>query len=67
MRALLFRAGYSLNMNGELTRPDDEIRHEYYNQIVSEWEAFAESNHGFYEGGYEELLPDLNDYFEYED
>lgn len=56
MRALLFRAGYSLNMNGELTRPDDEIRHEYYNQIVSEWEAFAESNHGFYEGGYEELF-----------
>lgn len=56
MRALLFRAGYSLNMNGELTRPDNEIRHEYYNQIVSEWEAFAESNHGFYEGGYEELF-----------
>lgn len=56
MRALLFRAGYSLNMNGELTRPDYEIRHEYYNQIVSEWEAFAESNHGFYEGGYEELF-----------
>lgn len=56
MRALLFRAGYSLNMNGELTRPDDEIRHEYYNQIVSEWETFAESNHGFYEGGYEELF-----------
>lgn len=56
MRALLFRAGYSLNMNGELTRPNDEIRHEYYNQIVSEWEAFAESNHGFYEGGYEELF-----------
>lgn len=56
MRALLFRAGYSLNMNGELTRPDDEIRHEYYNQIVSEWEAFAKSNHGFYEGGYEELF-----------
>lgn len=56
MRALLFRAGSSLNMNGELTRPDDEIRHEYYNQIVSEWEAFAESNHGFYEGGYEELF-----------
>lgn len=56
MRALLFRAGYSLNMNGELTRPDDEIRHEYFNQIVSEWEAFAESNHGFYEGGYEELF-----------
>lgn len=56
MRALLFRAGYSLNMNGELIRPDDEIRHEYYNQIVSEWEAFAESNHGFYEGGYEELF-----------
>lgn len=56
MRVLLFRAGYSLNMNGELTRPDDEIRHEYYNQIVSEWEAFAESNHGFYEGGYEELF-----------
>lgn len=56
MRVLLFRAGYSLNMNGELTRPDDEIRHEYYNQIVSEWEAFAESNHGFYDGGYEELF-----------
>lgn len=56
MRVLLFRAGYSLNMNGELTRPYDEIRHEFYNQIVSEWEAFAESNHGFYEGGYEELF-----------
>ena len=56
MRVLLFRAGYSLNMNGELVRAEDEFRNECFNQIIAEWEAFGESNHGFYDGGYKELF-----------
>lgn len=53
MRVLLQRAGYSLRMNGQLERPNDETRKQYFEQVVKEWEAFAGSNHDFYTGGYE--------------
>lgn len=56
MRVLLFRAGYSLNMNGELTRTEEGFRNEYFKQIITEWETFGESNHDFYDGGYKELF-----------
>ena len=57
MRVLLQRAGYSLQMDGTLTRPDDEVRRSYFEQVVREWEAFeAEGFHDFYEGTYEELF-----------
>ena len=56
MRVLLQRAGYSLRMNGKLERPDDSKRKEYFEQVIREWEAFAQSNHGFYDGGYEALF-----------
>ena len=53
MRVLLQRAGYSLRMNGQMERPSDELRKQYFEQIVKEWEAFAGSNHDFYAEGYE--------------
>lgn len=57
MRVLLFRAGYSLQMDGSMARPDDDVRTECYNRIVAEWEAFEdEGTHDFYDGGYEELF-----------
>lgn len=57
MRALLARTGYSLQMDGTLTRPSDEVRKQYFKDIISEWEAFEENGyHGFYEGSYEALF-----------
>ena len=57
MRVLLFRAGYSLRMDGSLQRPDDSAREEYFTAVTREWEAFEQSGaHGFYNGGYEALF-----------
>lgn len=57
MRVLLTRAGYSLQMDGKLVRPDDALRKEYFESVIDEWEAFEENGyHGFYEGGYEALF-----------
>lgn len=56
MRVYLQRAGYSLQMVGKLTRPDDEKRKAYFRAVINEWEAFKESSHGFYTDGYEGLF-----------
>jgi len=57
MRVLLQRAGYSLQMNGKLERPDDAKRTAYFDAVTKEWEAFeANGYHGFYNGGYEQLF-----------
>lgn len=57
MRVLLARAGYSLQMDGTLKRPDESVRRQCFENVVKEWEAF-ESNgyHGFYPGGYQALF-----------
>lgn len=52
MRVQLHRAGYSLQMNGKLERPDEDKRKNYLNTVIEEWEAFQEEAgnfHGFYE------------------
>ena len=57
MRVLLFRAGYSLGMDGALHRPDEDARMEYFTAVTREWEAFEQNGyHGFYDGGYEALF-----------
>lgn len=57
MRVLLFRAGYSLSMEGSLGRPEDSEREEYFTAVTEEWEAFEQNGyHGFYNGGYEALF-----------
>lgn len=57
MRALLSRAGYSLQADGKLSRPDGKTRSECYQAVVDEWLAFeAKGYHQFYSGGYEELF-----------
>lgn len=57
MRVLLQRAGYSLQLDGTLTRPDDAVRQLYFERVVAEWEAFeAEGFHDFYDGTYEEFF-----------
>lgn len=57
MRVLLQRAGYSLQLDGTTTRPDEAKRQEYFNAIISEWAKFKESGyHDFYTGGYPELF-----------
>ncbi|MBD9108728.1 RagB/SusD family nutrient uptake outer membrane protein [Bacteroides nordii] len=55
MRALLQRAGYSLKADAKLSRPSEAKRKEYFNAILTEWEAFKKSGfHNFYSGGYEQ-------------
>lgn len=57
MRVLLTRAGYSLQLNGEYTRPTDALRQDYFKAVVEEWEAFQENGyHKFYAQGYTELF-----------
>ena len=57
MRVYLQRAGYSLHSNGQLERPVDSKRKEYFDAVIKEWEAFEDKGyHGFYDGGYEALF-----------
>lgn len=57
MRVLLQRSGYSLQMDGISTRPDDDKRQQYFKAVIDEWEAFQQNGyHGFYDGGYLELF-----------
>lgn len=57
MRVLLQRAGYSLQMDGSITRPDDAKRKAYFDAVIKEWEAFkANGYHNFHPGGYTELF-----------
>ena len=57
MRVYLQRAGYSLQQDGTLSRPDDAKRKQYFEAVISEWTAFkAKGYHGFYDGGFTELF-----------
>ena len=57
MRVYLQRAGYSLQSNGQLQRPEDSKRMEYFDAVIKEWEAFEKKGyHDFYDGGYEALF-----------
>lgn len=57
MRVYLQRAGYSLKMDGSITRPDEVKRKGYFEAIVKEWEAFHTNGyHGFYDTGFLELF-----------
>ncbi len=61
MRVYLQRAGYSLQQDGKLTRPDDAKRKTYFDAIVKEWEAFeANKFHGFYPTGFDGLFKDIS-------
>lgn len=62
MRVYLQRAGYSLQQNGQLTRPDDAVRKEYFDAVLEEWKAFQEKNyHNFYDGGYEGFFKGISE------
>lgn len=61
MRVLLQRAGYSLHMDGKLERPADDVRKACFEQVVSEWNAFANGQHDFYTGGYEALFKSFSE------
>lgn len=57
MRVLLQRAGYSLQMDGKLTRLDEAKRKECFDAVIKEWEAFvADGSHDFYKDGYLNLF-----------
>ncbi|MEG1586178.1 MAG: RagB/SusD family nutrient uptake outer membrane protein [Bacteroidales bacterium] len=53
MRVLLQRAGYSLQLDGSITRPDDATRQSYFEAVIAEWEEFqTNGTHGFFSGDY---------------
>lgn len=57
MRVYLQRAGYSLQMDGKVTRPDDAKRKEYFEAVIEEWKAFqANPYHDFHKDDYESLF-----------
>ncbi len=57
MRVLLQRAGYSLQTDGKLSRPDEAKRKAYFEAVTQEWKAFSiKGYHDFYNGGYTELF-----------
>lgn len=57
MRVYLQRAGYSLQMDGTMTRPDNATREKYFEAVITEWQAFAENGyHDLHPVGYEELF-----------
>lgn len=57
MRVYLQRAGYSLQMDGSVTRPEEELRKTWLQAVVDEWVSILdEGYHGFHDGGYEELF-----------
>ena len=61
MRVYLQRAGYSLQMDGTLTRPDETTRQDYFEAVINEWEAFEENGyHNFFNGGYEAFFKNLS-------
>jgi len=61
MRAYLQRAGYSLQLDGSITRPDESKRKAYFNAVLEEWNAFqTKGYHNFYAGGYVQLFKDYS-------
>lgn len=57
MRVYLQRAGYSLQMDGKMTRPSDDLRKQYFEAVIDEWEEIQrKGGHRFYDGGYTELF-----------
>ncbi|WP_297676877.1 RagB/SusD family nutrient uptake outer membrane protein [uncultured Bacteroides sp.] len=57
MRVYLQRAGYSLQQDKQLTRPDDAKRKEYFNAVITEWNSIqTKGYHNFYDGGFVELF-----------
>ena len=62
MRVWLQRAGYSLQQDGQLTRPDDNLRKGYFEAALNEWEEIQKNGyHGFYDGGYEALFKSFSE------
>ena len=57
MRVYLQRAGYSLQTDGNMTRPDENKRKAYFTEVTNEWNAFeTHGYHGFYDDGYAKLF-----------
>lgn len=61
MRVCLQRAGYSLQDDGTLTRPQEAVRQECFERVIDEWEAFEENGyHNFYSEGYEAYFKSIS-------
>lgn len=57
MRIYLQRAGYSINMDGTETRPDDATRKAYFEKVIEEFKSIEGNGYNnFYPAGYVELF-----------
>ena len=57
MRVYLTRAGYSLQADGQLRRPSEQVRRQCFEAVAAEWQAFeTKGYHTFYPLGYAELF-----------
>lgn len=64
MRVLLQRAGYSLQMDGTMTRPDDAKREKYFKAVLTEWQAFEDNGYHYFnkEGGEDKTGKEIGSY-----
>lgn len=57
MRVYLTRAGYSLQADGQLRRPSEQVRRQCFEAVAAEWQSFENKGyHTFYPLGYAELF-----------
>lgn len=57
MRVYLQRAGFAVQTDGTITRPDDDTRKKYFEKVIEEFKAIEDNGYnGFYEGGFVELF-----------
>lgn len=61
MRVLMQRAGYSLQLDGTMTRPADSKRANMFAKVIDCWQAIENQGyHGFYDGGYVEFFKSIS-------
>lgn len=61
MRVLMQRAGYSLKMDGTISRPSDNERTKLFTKVTEHWKAIEEQGyHGFFDGGYDGFFKALS-------
>lgn len=61
MRVEMQRAGYSLQLDGTISRPNESDRWNMFTKVIKHWETIeSQGYHGFSAGGYDGLFKDLS-------
>lgn len=57
MRVLMQRAGYSLSLDGQMTRPSNSERNAMFRAVLEQWDAIESAGvHNFHPGGFVEYF-----------